>query len=59
MTKDQLNNLLKVLDTGSLAALDDDDRVRSREWRREKVHTTSEVSVGSLLHNRERCAEGD
>lgn len=59
MTSDQLKNLLKVLDTGSVAALDENDRVRSREWRREKVHTTPEVSVGSILRSDDRPVRSD
>lgn len=49
MTNDQLRDLMKVLDTGSVNSLDKEDRVRSREWRREKVHTSHEITLGSFV----------
>lgn len=49
MTNEQLKHLLRVLDADSVPALDEDKRVGSSEWRREGVHTESEITLGSLL----------
>ena len=59
MTSDQLKDLMKVLDNGSVAALGDHRHCSSRDWRRENVHTTRDVSIGALVRESHRYGELD